>query len=117
MTKAEGPGGQEHTWEMHAQASGEGHVYQAGGDQYVNFHVQEASSQSPPPAPLRDALASLCDWLAVVLVIVMIACAGFTVEMYLRFGFSIEFFQTLGMTVAAFALLMLLNRLIAHRTR
>ncbi len=107
--KGKGRGDEEHLrWQMHAQAEGEGRVYQAGGDQHVTVHVQP---ESEPVSHRRAALAPFVRLLQLVLVLAFVALSLATALLFHSGGFTVPFFQGLGLLVGNLALMMITERL------
>lgn len=102
-------------WQMHAQAEGEGRVYQAGRDQHMTVHMHGEQLQRRSVGNLRNALAPLYVLLQLVGTIAFVV-GGLTASMTLRKGgFSTVFFQSCGITGASLGLMMLVERLFTGR--
>jgi hypothetical protein len=102
-------------WQMHAQAEGEGRVYQAGGDQHVTVHVQSAQPQPVSAGNLRNALAPLYVLLQLVGTIAFVVGGLLTSITLWKAPFSSLFFQSCGIMAASLALMMLVERLFTGR--
>jgi ABC-type nickel/cobalt efflux system permease component RcnA len=114
--KAKGQRDEEHSrWKMHAQAEGEGRVYQAGGDQHLTVHVHGVESESESEPYRMAALMPLIRLAQFVLVLAFIVCAMATGLALYGGGFTVEFLKGLGLTSGILALLMVAERITTGR--
>ncbi|MDI6410612.1 hypothetical protein [Streptomyces albus] len=105
--------GDEHPrWQMHAQAEGEGRVFQAAGDQHVTVHVQPGSK---PVSQRRAVLAPFVRLLQLVLVLTFVVLGLVTASLFHSGGFTVPFWQGLGLLVGDLALMMITERLTTGR--
>ncbi len=114
--KAKGRHGEEHSrWNMHAQAEGEGRVYQAGGDQHLTIHVQGVEPDSGSEPHRLGALMPLVRLAQFVLVLAFVVCAMATGLVLYSGGFTVEFLKGLGLTSGILALLLVVERMTTGR--
>jgi len=98
-------------WKMHAQAAGEGRVYQAGRDQHLTVHVHGGESE---PHRLA-ALMPLIRLAQLVLVLAFVVCFMASGLLLYSGGFTVEFLKGLALTMGILALLMVTERITTGR--